>query len=148
MKKILSLVVLMAVISATALASGGANINPVVEKTFSKTFSGAQHVSWTVMTEEKIHRASFLLNNERVNAFFDVDGNLIATGRFIKTDDLSPMVRRNIESKFPESRILEVIEYVETNLTSYLVTFETAKAVITVRANGMGTSQILKKEKK
>jgi hypothetical protein len=148
MKKILSLVVLLAVMTATAFASEEVKINPIVEETFSKTFSGAQHVSWKVMTEERIHRATFLYNNERLNAFFDIDGNLIGTGRFIQTSNLPLLVSRNLAAKYPNSEIKEVIEYVQSSETSYLVTIETPKSVVTVRAFPIGTSYVFKKEKK
>ena len=148
MKKILSLVVLLAVMSAAAFATEDVKVNPFVEETFSKTFSGAQYVSWKVMKEENIHRATFLYNNERLNAFFDKDGNLIATGRFIKTSSLPLMVSRNLASKYPAGEIIEVVEYVQHEETSYLVTIETAKAIVTVRAYPIGTSYVFKKEKK
>lgn len=148
MKKILSLVVLMAVMATATFASGGAKVNPAIEESFSKTFAGAQYVTWKIMKDENIHHAAFTYQNQRLNAYFDADAKLIATGRHIHTSNLPLLVTRNLDEKFPTGKITDVIEYVQNEETSYLVTIETSKATVVVKANPIGSSYIFKKEKK
>lgn len=147
MKKFLSLIMLVAVISATAFATDGGKVNRAVEQAFSKTFAGAQFVSWKVIKDQNIHQAAFMFHNQRLQAFFDGEGNLIGTGRAIEPTNLPLMVSRSLSARYPGNTISEVVEYVQNEETSYIVTVMTEKAKLIVRANPIGTTYVFKKEK-
>ena len=81
-------------------------------------------------------------------AYFDEDGSLIAVGRFISGANMPLLVSKSLAKKYEGYQVLEVIEYVQGNETSYLVTLENEKNKLIVNAFGSGNSYVFKKEKK
>jgi hypothetical protein len=152
MKKLVLTLVMFASLFGAAIASDGStkstNVNYRVEAAFKKEFAGATSVKWDLLRKENIYQAQFLYNNERLNAYFDSEGNLIATGRFVAVANLPLMLRKNIYERFNDYTIREVVEYSTTNETSYLVVVENEKAKLVVQGYVNGATTIFKKEKK
>ena len=152
MKKLVVSLAMFLSILTVAVANEGDNtrkkINFRVEEAFKKEFNGATSVKWEVMRKENLYQAHFIYNNERLNAFFDAEGNLIATGRFIAVANLPLLVKKNIYQKYGEFQIQEVIEYVTGSETSYLVSVENEKAKMLIHGYNNGSTYIFKKEKK
>lgn len=57
-----------------------------VEASFKRSFAEAENPSWTVVSP--LFRADFTLNNESLTAFFDADGELVASSRSLKVNQL------------------------------------------------------------
>jgi hypothetical protein len=152
MKKLVLTLVMFASLFGAAIASDGSikntNVNYRVEAAFKKEFAGAKSVKWDLLRKENIYQAQFIYNNERLNAYFDTEGNLIATGRFVAVVNLPLMLRKNIYERFKEYTIREVVEYSTNNETSYLVVVENEKAKLVVQGYINGSTTVFKKEKK
>ena len=149
MKKYFVLAVLfVSVCSFSVKAAGGEKVSPIVSESFQREFSGASHVKWEMVKDNAIYEARFIFNNERLNAYFDEDGSLIAVGRFISGANMPLLVSKSLAKKYEGYQVLEVIEYVQGNETSYLVTLENEKNKLIVNAFGSGNSYVFKKEKK
>ena len=148
MKKILTLVLFFALSSTVIFAGEGEKVSPKFEASLAKSFAGAQYVSWERLNKGKLLRASFVLNNERLNAFFDESGTLIATGRFLSQSNLPLLVNKSINSGFSQYSFVNAVEYVNGDETSYIITMENQKFKIIVRAYTYGNAYIFKKEKK
>jgi hypothetical protein len=151
MKKLAVSLVMFLSVFTTAIANEGGNapkINARVTQSFEKEFTGARAVKWEVIKKENIYQAHFIYNNERLNAYFDVEGNLIATGRFVAVANLPLLARKNILNKYSDYQIQDVIEYVTADETSYLVSLENDKAKLLVQGYINGTTYVFKKEKK
>lgn len=149
MKKILSLVLLLGLLSTTIFAADDPiKVNRKVESSLLKKFSGASYVSWQVMKEQRIYHATFIYNHQRLNAFLDDNGELIATGRYIPALNLPLLVTRNIQEKYSSYILLESIEYIKGNETSYILKLDNPKKSLTVHAFATGSSYVFKKEKK
>src|SRR6476619_5706354 len=148
MKKILTLVLFFALSSTVIFAGEGEKVSPKFEASLAKSFAGAQYVTWERLNKGQLLRASFVLNNERLNAFFDESGTLIATGRFISQSNLPLLVNKSITSGFKQYAFVNAVEYVNGDETSYIVTMENPKYKVIVRAYAYGNAYIFKKEKK
>jgi len=149
MKKYFVLAVLfVSVCSFSVKAAGGEEVSSIVNEAFQKEFNGASHVRWELIKDNAIYQARFIFNNERLNAYFDEDGSLIAVGRFISETSLPLLINKTLAKKYDGYQILEVIEYVQGDETSYLVTLENEKNKLIVNAFGSGSSYVFKKEKK
>jgi intein-encoded DNA endonuclease-like protein len=148
MKKLVVSLAMFVAVFGTALAADGTKISYRVEEAFKKEFAGATSVKWEVIRKHDLFQAHFIYNNERINAFFDVEGNLIATGRFIAVANLPLLLRKNVFQKFKSFQIKDVIEFVQGNETSYLVSIENEKSKLLVHGYANGYSYIFKKEKK
>lgn len=150
-KLVVSLVMFLSVIGVSIASDGSTKstkVNYRVAETFKKEFDGAKSVKWELIKGKDIYQATFVYNNERMNAYFDVDGGLIATGRFISVDNLPLLVRKNVFQKYGEYKIQEVAEYATENETSYLVVVENEKTKLLIRAYNNGSTYVFKKEKK
>jgi hypothetical protein len=149
MKKFLvSLVLFVSVFGISVQAAGDDKINPRAKEAFDKEFSGATYVKWEVLGKEGIYHAYFIHNNERLNAFYDEEGHLIATGRFIAESTLPLLVSKTIRARYDQYELRHVVEYINGNETSYLVTLENEKAKLVVQAYHSGSTYVFKKEKK
>jgi hypothetical protein len=149
MKKLLVIaVVFVSVCSYTVKAEEIKKANPRVEQAFANEFKGAQYVKWELIRKENIYQVHFIYNNERLDAFFDADGTLIGTGRFIAVSNLPLLVSKNVNEQYSGYQVREAVEYIKGNETSYLVTVENEKATLIVHVFNGGSSYVFKKEKK
>lgn len=149
MKKNLFFAVLVAVaVTGSAYANPEITVNSVVKQSFQKEFAGAQSVSWETINDKGLFHASFLFNGERLNAYFDAEGSLLATGRYVKQENLPMLVSRSINERFSQYQVAETIEFVTGTETSYIVKLENEKFKLFIKAHTDGANTILKKEKK
>ena len=148
MKKIMTLVILLSVGVLTSKASEGDRVSSVLEASLQKSFAGAKLLKWSEMKSSKLLYDSVLYNNERINAYFEADGNLVATGRFIKPEALPLVVAKSMSQKYHDAQITEVIEYIEREATSYIVSAESADRSMVIHAYTDGSSYLFKKSKK
>jgi hypothetical protein len=170
MKKLVVSLAMFLAVFGTALAADGTKISYRVEEAFKKEFAGATSVKWDVIrkhdlyqahfiynnerinaffdVEGNLYQAHFIYNNERINAFFDVEGNLIATGRYVAVAHLPLMLRKNMIEKYKGYQVQDVIEFVQGDETSYLISVENEKSKLLVHGYINGSAYIFKKEKK
>lgn len=148
MKQIITLVSLFTFGVLTTNASGGDPVSNVLQASIQRTFSGAKLLKWNELPSSELLYASILYNNERLNAYFDPEGNLIATGRFIKAEALPLIVSKSMKDKYPTATITDVVEYMEKSGTSYLITMEQDSREMIIRAFNDGSSFVFKKSKK
>lgn len=147
MKKILSLIIVLS-IGTTTLVSANDKVSPRLEKSLSQTFSGATYIKWQQIKGENIHQATFVYNAQRLSAFFNNDGKLIATGRAVTLSGVPLIVSRKLSADYSKFTATDIIEYVKDDETSYLVTMENEKTRLVLNMNIAGEASIFKKEKK
>lgn len=149
MKKLfISLLMLISIISYAGPSEPGEKVSPRLTAALEKEFTGAQYVVWQSLKERELFRAHFIYNNERLNAFFDEDGQLIAIGRNIQQAALPLSIARQLASSYSKFSVQDLIEYSRNGETSYVITLESDKQRITLEAFGSGNIYLFKKEKK
>jgi len=149
MKKLfVVLITLISVYAHAATPSTGDKVNPRIQASLEKEFTGAQYIVWKSIKKEGIFQARFVYNNEQLNAFFDGDGTLLATGRLVSQAALPLMISKNMSNKYPEYEFKDATEYTRENETTYLITLESEKVKLTLQAYSNGSLYIFKKEKK
>ena len=76
MKKLFTAAVLCSVLLVnTAFANKNENVNTDVESAFKKEFTQAKEVSW--QKTDAYYKATFKLNGETVNAYYNTDGSML-----------------------------------------------------------------------
>ncbi len=129
----------LAAITIGTSAFAAPTIKTKAKSHFATSFSKAQDVSWN--TNDKFNQASFLLNNQKVTAFYDVYGSFVGT---TKTVDFDKLPKGAIESivtnfTFPEYQLKECIEYVNADgLKKYYVSFQAADAAVVLEISENG----------
>ena len=135
-------------------AQDGTTVNLAVSKSFEKKFSGATELSW----EPQIHGISlarFHYNNEVWVAYFGPEGNVITSGRRVKSADTLPLkVRESLEkmqtkyeSKYGVFALGNIFEMVNENgSTVYYVPLQSTVASMMISINYDGYATIQKKD--
>jgi hypothetical protein len=146
MKKfIIALAAAVTLISSTAFAGGKEKINPALT-TFQKEFKGAMDVKWNEGKEAI--KASFVLNNFRVEAYFSYTGDLIGTARNILFNQLPLAVIKEIDNRYGSTPVYEITEYNTDGGTFYDMTVELSTKTLKVRATPAGELTVQKKIKR
>lgn len=136
------------VVSGSAFANDPVGVSSVIKQSFEREFAGAQAVSWEVVAQNSIYHAAFVYNGERLNAYFDSEGSLLATGRYVKQESLPLLAARALQERYGNLNVVETIEFVTGSQTSYIVKLENEKIKMFVQAYGDGSTTVLKKDKK
>src|SRR5215510_400992 len=110
MKKILIVFVAAAtLLSTSAFAKsepGGDKNNPALT-TFQKEFKGASNVIWS--ESKDAITAAFVLNESRVEAYFDFTGELLGTARSVTFNQLPLSVVKELNSRYESAPIYDIV---------------------------------------
>jgi hypothetical protein len=123
------------------------NVRKYVQASFDQEFTGASCVKWEPL-QDHIYQVGFSYNNERLNAFYDEAGNLVATGRFINESKLPSQVKKNLARRYASYELQQIIEVTQNDQTSYLLVIADEQSKLTVQAYNNGNLIVFKKEKR
>lgn len=143
MKKMIIAAALFVSLSAFANEK---KISPKVLNAFNTEFTSAQEVQWTVTND--YYKASFDMNGVKVNAFYNVDGELMGLTRNISTAQLPVSLQAGLKKNYSNYWISDLFEVANNNGTSYYVTLENGdKKIVLSSANGSDWSTYKKDRK-
>ena len=146
MKKILiAIVAVTTFISTSAFAGEREKTNPALT-TFQREFKGATNVTWS--EGKDAITAAFVLNESRVEAYFDNTGELLGTARSVVFTQLPLAVIQGINNRYESAPVYDIVEYNTGGDTFYQMTVETATKRLVVRASIAGDISVQKKVKK
>jgi hypothetical protein len=148
MKQISIAVILFFAVLGTATANTTAHKDPTFRgvENFKHEFPEATNVSYKVKGE--LTEVNFIWNAMRLQAFFDLDGNLLATCRSITTSDLSLSAQMSLKSQYPDYVEREAIELNDANAgVSYYVTMVGPKTTYLLCISTDGMISVFKKMK-
>ena len=146
-KLILSIVVLLTVV-AQSFAADSARENEKAARTLKKEFADATHVTWAKVANSDLLQAHFLINKERYCAYFDEDGQLVATGGFLNFYNLPMLINRLLREKYQSYVVVEAFEMVNRGETTYVLTIENQTRRIVLQTYDNGLTTVVKKTKK
>jgi hypothetical protein len=130
-----------------AARMGNDKLSSRVQAAFKKEFTGASILSWERL-KENIYVVQFVYKNERLNAFFDEEGQLVATGRFMNESSLPLMVKNIVADKYASYQLKQIIELTQNSETSYLLSFTNEQIKLEVQAYNNGNLSVIKKVKR
>lgn len=141
MKKII-IMLAIAISSLTAFA-GEENVSSTVLNAFNKDFAGAKDVQWTSTND--YYKAAFVFNGQSVNAFYQLDGGLIAMTRNISSLELPISLQANLKKNYSKYWISDLFEVSNNEGTIYYITMENADSKIVLKSSGTGKWNAFKK---
>ena len=97
--------------------------NDKAREKFTRDFPGASLVQWG--QQDEYLKVSFVLNNVRVMAFFDRDGEFQGSVNTIFLDQLPIAVRTSFDKRFKDAVILEIFEITNPEITRYKIVLDT-----------------------
>jgi hypothetical protein len=141
-KSLLILALAITGITGSAFAAGIPTVNNRVLNTFSQEFRNATEVKW----EQRDHfiKASFVMNQMTLYAYFLPDGDLLAVTRFISPAQLPIRLATTLKKDYHDYWISDLFEINDGSDTYYYVTIENASSVTVLKstaAGGWGTYQ-------
>lgn len=143
MKKLIIAAIAAIAITATAFAAdGGKNVNYWVLSKFNNTYKEATNVNWIVTSQYA--KASFLLEGQRVEAYYSTEGDFIAESKAIPPQELPKAARKSIEKKYSGFTLKEVIQYATPERTEYYVSMENEKESKILKISADGEIEVYK----
>lgn len=147
MKRIFVLLVfVLAVGLSTVIAGNGADLPAKIRESLMKEFPNAESVNWN--DRGKYQEAAFILNNERMQAFFDTDGGaLVGFSRDLRYTQLPLAVLRSFNERFTGAHFTNALEVCNVEGTSYRLTVLTGTRIYRVKADNNGMITEIKRIK-
>lgn len=135
MKQFLLAALLAVTLAASAFAASDEKAK--ANASFSAEYPGAGNISWRMNDDFFI--VSFTLNNQRLRAFYDYEGNKIATTRKMLLTELPQKGWQSIRKSYSDYSIIEAIEYNNAdNQRAYFVSMQKAGKGIVLKMDEYG----------
>lgn len=148
MKKSLTGLVICLLLGTSALHA--ADKDPVSEKVrqaFAKEFDKATNITWMYQKDKNLYHARFQYNGEIVEAFYDEEGSLLSTARFIKENQLPILVMKELANGYGNYTVREIVEFTNESQTSYIISVYNSKETLMIKYYTNGDSQRIKRIK-
>ena len=113
---------------------------------FKSDFKGATNVSWK--TTADFVKATFVMNNERREAFYDLEGNIIATSKAVSFAELSENVKTVLSEKYGNYTIRELVQMEVTDTKAMYISLEYDKETLILKVDNWGVVTKWAKSKK
>ena len=129
------LVLLIAIVLTTQLsfASDVPFAASSVIRSFDKNFHRATEVEWE--RSVAYDKASFLLDNQFMNAYYTPDGELLAVIRNITSDQLPLKLLLDLKKNYSALWVSELIEVVNGSNDEYYITLENGDEKLILKSN-------------
>jgi hypothetical protein len=146
MKKILFVFGLLVTMGVNSAFANDEKVSPKVLASFKAEFSTAQNVEWEVGTN--YFRAAFSLNEQRVFAYYNREGDLISIARYISSFQLPINLFNNLKNDYSKYWISDLFEVSNSEGLHYYVTLETADTKLMMHSINGGSWSTYSKNKK
>ena len=147
--KQLFIMALLAIATGTTAFAGPNTISTKVNDHFSASFKNAKNVDWK--RDDTFDRVSFLLDGKKVQAFYDVFGDLIGTSKTYDFDKLPKSAIETITTKYtyPDYQLKDCIEFATgSNETNYYISFDKKNETVVLEITQGGMVSVFAKMKK
>jgi len=146
-KSFIGLVILLTLSTSALRANNTEPVSAKVLASFQKEFVAAANVSWTTEKEKNLFHAKFQYNDETIEAYFNVDGTLLAVARQISERQMPIMVTKSLATDYSNYRIRRVVEFTNEGETCYIVNLYDKNETIVLKYFSNGDSQRIKRVK-
>jgi hypothetical protein len=145
MKNLILAALLAATVTTGAFATGESKISYFVLNSFKHDFKNVTDVMWTSKTG--LAKASFIYNNQKMDAFYNHNGSLFATSKNISLDELPVSAKRLFAKKYEGYSVQETIKYESQDEQSYYIVTENEKESLIIKIDENGQLSLFKRIK-
>jgi hypothetical protein len=143
-RKFIIAALLVCAIGVSAFAAGPDVVDTKVTDHFANSFKNVSNVDWS--STDLYTKASFNWMNEKMEAFYDNDGDYFGTSHAISVNELPAKALRTIQEKYIGSVATQAIEFDDAqNHSNYYVSLESAKSSIILQVSNTGETSVFKK---
>ncbi len=140
---------LIALATTTTAFAEPTTISSKVLSHLSASFKNAKNISWT--TDSRFEKISFMLNEEKVEAFYNIDGDLIGTSKTMAFDKLPKAAIETITTKFtfPDYQLKDCIQFTNSsNDTNYYISLDAKNETMVLEITKSGGVRVFSKTRK
>lgn len=141
--------IMFAFISSTIFTSSYAaapTATPAAVVAFQTAFHGAKNIAWNQVGV--LYKASFELNGEHRAAFYNGDGDLIATTQHLASTGLPTSLQNSLKAEMKAGWITELFVVTIEGSNTYYVKLENADTVVMLKSNGSKKWSLYQKNEK
>lgn len=121
-------------------------VSQKVLTSFKTEFTTAQNVEWE--TGSNYFRAAFTMNEQRIFAYYNVDGQLLSIARYISSIQLPVNLYADLKNDYSKYWISDLFEVSNSEGLHYYVTLETADTKLVMHSSNGGSWSTYSKNKK
>jgi len=121
-------------------------VSQKVLASFKSEFASAQNVEWE--TGNNYFRAAFTMNEQRIYAYYDADGQLLSIARYISPVQLPISLFSDLKNDYSKYWISDLFEVSNSEGLHYYVTLETADTKLVIHSSNGGSWSTYSKNKK
>lgn len=122
MKKLFLAAMLVAALGSSAFALDVNKVNFKVLNSFSENFKDVSNVVWRIT--DNYTQASFTIGEEKLEAYFSEEGDMIATSRKVAFKQLPLNAIQKIKEKYSDYSVTDVIEFTNDGQKGYYLSME------------------------
>jgi len=146
MRKLLLAALLTITVAASTFAKDVNSKNVRAIRNFESEFRDAENVSWTI--RPTFAKASFHLDGQKREAFFDLNGDIIGTSRNISLDKLPVGAKRVFAKKYDGYTVKEAIRFEGVDEAAYFISAENEKESVILKVWDSNAVTVFKRERK
>ena len=121
-------------------------VSQKVLASFKTEFTNAQDVEWE--TGNNYFKAAFTMNEQRVFAYYSVDGQLLSIARYISSVQLPVNLFADLKNDYSKYWISDLFEVSNSEGLHYYVTLETADSKLVMHSSNGGSWSTYSRNKK
>ncbi|MCW3117729.1 MAG: hypothetical protein JWM28_1811 [Chitinophagaceae bacterium] len=135
MKKLFVILTILCSIYAT---STYAQSKPpvLVLSSFQSSFDKAANITWS--TAKDLYRADFILEDQKISAFFNEDGDLIASSRDVTLLQIPMSLKSNLKKQFRDYEVSSLFEVNKEDGIVYYATLANSKSRLMLESSSSG----------
>jgi len=133
-------------IGTTYAFTGEEAINQRALNAFKTEFAGATDAAWT--TGSEYYKVAFTLNDQKLFAFYNTEGEFLAVTRYISSIQLPLTLQSSLKKYYGNYWVSDLFELANNNGTGYYVTLENADTKIILKSVDGSDWTVYQKSKK
>lgn len=132
--------------AAVSFAYPSERVSPKVLASFKSEFASATDVQWESGTN--YFKATFSMNEQRIFAYYDMNGQLMSTARYISSFQLPLSLYGKLKNDYSNYWISDLLEINNSEGLHYYITLETADTKLILHSSNGGDWSTYSRNKK
>jgi len=146
MKKLFFAALITVTVATSAFAKDVNKISSRATHNFSFDFRGAEKVNW--ISKSNFYKASFILDGQKMEAFYNLNGDMIGTSQNITLDQLPTSAKRTFAKRYNGYTVKEAIRFEGVDESAYYISAENEKENVILKVADDANVSVFQKDRK
>ncbi|HEX8333810.1 MAG TPA: hypothetical protein VF622_14405 [Segetibacter sp.] len=138
MKKLFIAALLTVTVATSAFTADDKKIDSRIIRNFNSEYADADKVTWSV--KSSFVKASFEVDGQQTDAFYNFNGESIGCSRRITLDNLPLQAKRTFAKRYSDYTVKEAIKFDGNDESAYFISAENDKYSVILKITGAGLS--------